>query len=104
MFLLYQSSENLKASNREFRRLFSLSSDLAETTEAGVLGDLVARHLTEATVMDDCVLYSLIPETGRLTPFGSFPVERATQTEAESFMERPTLGRVVHDRAPARRR
>jgi diguanylate cyclase (GGDEF)-like protein len=50
--------------------------------------------------MDDCVLYSLIPETGRLTPFGSFPVERATQTEAESFMERPTLGRVVHDRAP----
>jgi hypothetical protein len=31
MFLLYQSSENLKASNREFRRLFSLSSDLAET-------------------------------------------------------------------------
>ncbi|MEK6227658.1 MAG: hypothetical protein AABM40_15375 [Chloroflexota bacterium] len=48
LFLLYQSSQNLKASNREFRRLFSLSSDLAETTEAGVLGDLVARHLAEA--------------------------------------------------------
>jgi diguanylate cyclase (GGDEF)-like protein len=98
LVLLYQSSENLKASNREFRRLFSLSSDLAETTEAGVLGDLVARHLTEATGMDDCVLYSLVPETGRLTPFGSYPADRAIQTEAQSFMDRPTLGRVIHDR------
>jgi diguanylate cyclase (GGDEF)-like protein len=98
LFLLYQSSENLKASNREFRRLFSLSSDLAETTEAGVLGDLVARHLTEATGMDDCVLYSLVPATGRLTPFGSYPAERAIQTESQSFMERPTLGRVIDNR------
>ncbi|MDP9274781.1 MAG: sensor domain-containing diguanylate cyclase [Chloroflexota bacterium] len=98
LFLLYQSSESLKASNREFRRLFSLSSDLAETTEAGVLGDLVARHLTEATGMDDCVLYSLVPETSRLTPFGSHPAERAIQTEAQSVMERPTLGRVIDER------
>ena len=98
LFLLYQSSQNLKASNREFRRLFSLSSDLAETTEAGVLGDLVARHLTEATGMDDCVLYSLTPETGRLTPFGSHPAERSLQTEAQSFMDRPTLGRVIRER------
>ena len=98
LFLLYQSSERLKASNREFRRLFSLSSDLAETTEAGVLGDLVARHLTEATGLDDCVLYSLTPETARLTPFGSFPAQRAIQTDAQSFMERPTLGRVIRDR------
>jgi diguanylate cyclase (GGDEF)-like protein len=98
LFLLYQSSQNLKASNREFRRLFSLSSDLAETTEAGVLGDLVARHLTEATGMDDCVLYSLVPETSRLTPFGSYPAQRAIQTEAQSLMERPTLGRVIHER------
>ena len=80
LFLLYQSSEKLKASNREFRRLFSLSSDLAEVTEPGVLGDLVARHLTEATSMDDCVLYSLMPETGRLTRFGSYPAQRAIKT------------------------
>jgi diguanylate cyclase (GGDEF)-like protein len=98
LFLLYQSSERLKASNREFRRLFSLSSDLAETTEAGVLGDLVARHLTEATGMDDCVLYSLVPDTSRLTPFGSHPPERAIQTEAQSVMDRPTLGRVIDER------
>jgi diguanylate cyclase (GGDEF)-like protein len=98
LFLLYQSSQNLRASNREFRRLFSLSSDLAETTEAAVLGDLVARHLTEATGMDDCVLYSLVPETSRLTPFGSYPAERAIQTEAQSFMKRPMLGRVIHER------
>ena len=45
LFLLYQSSERLKASSREFSRLFSLSSDLAEATDPGVLGDLVARHL-----------------------------------------------------------
>lgn len=99
LFLLYQSSEKLKASSREFRRLFSLSSDLAETTEPGVLGDLVARHLAEATGMDECVLYALVAETGRLTPFGSHPAERSLQTEAESLMERPTLGRVLHDRS-----
>jgi diguanylate cyclase (GGDEF)-like protein len=99
LLLLYQSSENLKASNREFRRLFSLSSDLAETTEAAVLGDLVARHLAEATGMHDCVLYSLSPETGRLSPFGSHPAERALETEAQSFMDRPTLGRVIRERA-----
>ena len=99
LYLLYQSSERLKASSREFSRLFSLSSDLAETTEPGVLGDLVARHLAEATDMDDCVIYAIAPETGRLTPFGSHPPERSLQTEAESLMERPTLGRVIHDRS-----
>lgn len=98
LFLLYQSSEKLKASSREFRRLFSLSSDLAETTEPGVLGDLVARHLAEATGFDDCVLYALATETSRLTPFGSHPAQRAIQTEAQSFMDRPTLGRVIHER------
>jgi diguanylate cyclase (GGDEF)-like protein len=99
LFLLYQSSERLKASSREFRRLFSLSSDLAETTEPGVLGDLIARHLAEATEMDDCVIYALDSQSGRLTPFGSQPAERSLQTEAESMMERPTLGRVIHDRS-----
>jgi diguanylate cyclase (GGDEF)-like protein len=98
LFLLYQSSEKLKASSREFRRLFSLSSDLADATEPGVLGDLVARHLAEATDMDDCVIYALASDTGRLTPFGSHPPERSAVTEAESTMERPTLGRVIHDR------
>jgi diguanylate cyclase (GGDEF)-like protein len=99
LFLLYQSSERLKASSREFRRLFSLSSDLAENTEPGVLGDLVARHLAEASDMDDCVIYALDSQTRRLTPFGSYPAERSLQTEAESIMERPTLGRVIHDRS-----
>jgi len=99
LFILYQSSERLKASSREFSRLFSLSSDLAESTEPGVLGDLVARHLAEATEMDDRVIYALDPQSGRLTPFGSHPAERSLQTEAESLMERPTLGRVIHDRS-----
>ncbi|MGK2850176.1 MAG: hypothetical protein ACSLFN_04605 [Candidatus Limnocylindrales bacterium] len=56
LFLLYQSSERLKDSGREFRRLFQLSSDLAETTEPAVLGQLVARHLAEATGFDDCII------------------------------------------------
>ena len=98
LFLLYQSSERLKASSREFRRLFQLSSDLAETTEPAVLGELVARHLAEATGFDDCVIYALAPETSRLAPFGSSPVERALQTDPESLAERPVLGRVIHDR------
>ena len=98
LFLLYQASEKLKASSREFRRLFSLSSDLAETAEAGVLGDLVARHLAEATGFDDCVLYALAVEGRQLTPFGSHPPERSLQTEAQSLSDRPVLGRVIHDR------
>lgn len=98
LFLLYQSSVKLKESSSEFRRLFSLSSDLAETTEPGVLGDLVARHLAGATGLDDCVIYALSAETNRLTPFGSFPAERSAATEPESLMERPMLGRVIHDR------
>jgi diguanylate cyclase (GGDEF)-like protein len=98
LFLLYQSSEKLKASSREFRRLFSLSSDLAETTEAGVLGDLVARHLAEATGMEDCVIYALSAETGRVTPFGSHPSDRSLSLEPESFRDRPMLGQVIRDR------
>jgi diguanylate cyclase (GGDEF)-like protein len=98
LFLLYQSSVKLKQASSEFRRLFGLSSDLAEAAEPGVVGDLVARHLAEATGMDDCVIYALVAETGRLTPFGSHPAERSLQTEAASMMERPTLGRVIHDR------
>jgi diguanylate cyclase (GGDEF)-like protein len=99
LFLLYQSSERMKASSREFRRLFSLSSDLAETTEPSVVGDLVARHLAEATGLDDCVIYALASETGRLTPFGSHPPERSLATEAASTMERPILDGVIRDRA-----
>ncbi len=99
LFLLYQSSERLKASSREFSRLFQLSSDLAETTEPAVLGELVARHLAEATGFDDCVIYALAPESGRLAPFGSFPVERSLETAPESLAARPMLGRVIHDRA-----
>ncbi len=99
LFLLYQSSEKLKASSREFSRLFSLSSDLAEATDPGLLGDLVARHLTEATGMDDCVIYARAPETGRLSPFGSHPAQRSMETDANALMERPMLQRVIHERA-----
>jgi diguanylate cyclase (GGDEF)-like protein len=98
LFLLYQSSERLKASSREFRRLFSLSSDLAEAADPGVLGDLVARHLTEATGMDDCVIYARAPETGQLSPFGSHPPKRSLETDTEALMARPMLQRVIHER------
>ena len=97
LFLLYQSTERLRASSREFSRLFSLSSDLAEATDPGVLGDLVARHLAEATGMDDCAIYALAPDTGRLSPFGSHPAQRSLETDAAALMERPMLQRVVNE-------
>lgn len=99
LLLLYQSTERLRASSREFSRLFSLSSDLAEATDPGVLGDLVARHLTEATGMDDCVIYARATETGRLSPFGSHPTQRSMETSAEALLGRPMLQRVVNERA-----
>ena len=99
LLLLYQSTERLRASSREFSRLFSLSSDLAEATDPGVLGDLVARHLTEATGMDDCVIYARATETGRLSPFGSHPAQRSMETSAEALLGRPMLQRVVNERA-----
>ncbi len=98
LYLLYQSSERLKASSREFGRLFQLSSDLAATTDPGVLGGLVARHLAEAIGFDDCVIYAFALETGRLTPFGSHPADRALETEPTSLETRPALGRVLRDR------
>ncbi len=98
--VLYWSAEGLKASGQEFRRLFALSSDLAETTDPGVLGQLVARHLAEATGYDDCVIYALAPDTGRLVPFGSHPVERSLETAPESIAQRPMLERVADDQAP----
>jgi len=97
-FLLYQSSVRLSASSREFRQLLSLSSELAETTEPGVLGELVARHLAEAVGFEDCVIYAFAPETDRLVPFGSHPSQRALEAEAEPLAERPMLGRVIYDR------
>src|SRR6266571_4285106 len=99
LFLLYRSSERLRASSREFSRLFGLSSDLAEATDPGVLGDLVARHLTEATGMDDCVIYARARDTGRLSPFGSHPAERSMATDAEALIERPMLQKVINERA-----
>jgi diguanylate cyclase (GGDEF)-like protein len=99
LFLLYQSTQRLRASSREFSRLFSLSSDLAEAADPGVLGDLVARHLTEATGMDDCVLYARAAETGLLSPFGSYPTERSMTTDSESLTSRPMLQRVVNEHA-----
>ena len=100
LFLLYQSTERLRASSREFSRLFSLSSDLADAADPGVLGDLVARHLAEATGMDDCLIYARAPETGRLSPFGSHPPQRSLETDAEALMRRPMLQRVIQERAP----
>jgi diguanylate cyclase (GGDEF)-like protein len=97
LFLIYQSTERLRASSSEFSRLFSLSSDLAEATAPGVLGDLIARHLAEATGMDDCAIYSLSPDTGRLSPFGSHPPQRALDTDTAALMERPMLQRVVNE-------
>jgi diguanylate cyclase (GGDEF)-like protein len=97
LFLLYQSTERLRASSREFSRLFRLSSDLAETTDPGVLGDLIARHLAEATGMDDCAIYSLSNDTGRLSPFGSYPPQRSMDTDTAALMERPMLQRVVNE-------
>ncbi len=99
LFLLYESSESLKASGREFKRLFQLSVDLAETTEPAALGLLVAKHLAEATGFDECIIYALETETGRLGPFGSHPVERSLETNPESLADRPALGRAIHDRA-----
>lgn len=99
LFLLYHSNENLRASSREFRRLFQLSSDLADTTEPGVLGELIARHLAEATGFEDCVIYAITPGANRLAPFGSHPAGRALEAEPESLVERPQLARVIHDRA-----
>jgi len=99
LFLLYQSSQRLKESGRDFVRLFRLSSDLAETTEPSVLGELVARHLAEATGFEECVIYALDAETGRLAPFGSYPADRSLEADPESLAERPALGRVVHDGA-----
>lgn len=98
LFLLSQSSERLKDAGRDFRRLFQLSSDLAEETEPAALGQLVARHLAEATDFDDCILYALDPATGRLAPFGSHPSERSLATDPMSLADRPLLGRVIQDR------
>ena len=98
LFLLYQSTERLRASSREFSRFLSLSSDLAESTEPGVLGDLAARHLTEATGMDDCVIYARASDTGRLSPFGSHPVDRSPETDGAALMQRPMLQRVIDER------
>ena len=64
-----------------------------------MLGPLVARHLAEATGFDDCVIYALAPDTDRLAPFGSHPVERSLETAPESIAARPMLARVANDQA-----
>ena len=109
--VLYRSAEGLKASSREFRRLFELSSDLAESTDPGVLGGLVARHLAEATGFDDCVIYALAPDSGRFAPFGSHPAERSLETDPESLAHaahprtrRPRSGADRHRRVRRSRR
>lgn len=97
LLLLYQSSSSLKASSREFRHLLKLSTDLAETTEPAVLGNLAAKHLAEAVGFDECVIYAFAPDTGWLAPFGSHPADRALVAPPVLVEDRQILGRVVHD-------
>ena len=94
------SERSAKASSREFSESSSFM-DRAEAADPGVLGDIVARHLTQATGMDDCVIYARAPETGRLSAFGSHPVERSLETDPDALMTRPILQRVIQERVHA---
>ncbi len=71
--VIYRSAENLKASGREFHRLFELSSDLADATDPTLLGELVSRHLVKATGFDECIIYALAPGTSRPCPLRIAP-------------------------------
>ncbi len=101
ILVLYWSSERMKASNREFSRLFGLSSDLAETSDPTELAEVVARHLAVAMKFDDCVIYAPEAESGQMVSIGSYPVERALETASESMDQRPLVHRVISARTHA---
>ena len=100
VIVIYQSSERLKASSREFGRLFDLSAELAKTTDPETLGGVVAQHLADAISFDDCVISSLDPQTGRLVPLGSYPVMRAREAPPGSLAARPILSRLAGETTP----
>ncbi len=93
VIVVYQSSERLKASSREFGRLVDLSTQLATTADPAALGTMLAQHLADAIGFDDCVISLLDTATGRLVPLGSYPVMRAREVPPGALDSRPILSR-----------
>ncbi len=97
VIVVYQWSERLKASSREFGRLVDLSTQLARTSDPEALGTMLAQHLADAIGFDDCVISMLDAESGRLVPLGSYPVMRARETPPGSLSTRPILSRLASE-------
>ena len=95
VMVVYQWSERLKASSREFGQLVDLSTQLARTSDPETLGTMLAEHLADAIGFDDCVISMLDAGAGRLVPLGSHPVMRARESPPGSLSTRPILSRMA---------
>ena len=93
LIVVYQWSERLKVSSREYGRLVDLSTQLAGTADPAALGMLLAQHLADAIGFDDCVISLVDAATGRLVPLGAYPVMRAREAPPGTLAMRPILSR-----------
>ncbi|HXG40039.1 MAG TPA: GAF domain-containing protein, partial [Candidatus Limnocylindrales bacterium] len=99
--LLWHFAGRLEDAVAELGRLARLSSDLVATRDPRAAGDLIARHLVEATGADDGGICYLDPSGTLLLTYGFYPPERrAAVDDVYALADYPATRRVLEERRP----
>jgi len=94
-----QSARALESSRQATSRLQSLlamSSELSQSLEASTVADILARHLSEATGVDECTISFWDRESDKVLSWGFWPPrEGEARVESFSLGEYPETRRVL---------
>jgi diguanylate cyclase (GGDEF)-like protein len=84
----------------ELRRLLDLSSELAESLDPRLVGQVIARHLTLALGVDACAISSWDRSGDRIVSLGQHPNAEAVEAHPEyALAEYPETRRVLEELA-----
>ena len=97
MFLLNASNRQAEAAD-DLRTAIAMSRELSQTLDPQLVGDLIARHLAQATGATDCALSTWDKHGDRVVTHGYHPPERRHLLEGTYDLgEYPATRRVLED-------
>ena len=101
LWLLWQFATRLKETTGQLQSLVAMSSDLGQTLEPRLVGDLMARHLADAVGADECGICFWDQPSDRVLTYGYYPVERrAAVDETYDLIDYPLTKRILEDGTP----
>ena len=97
MFLLNASNRQRETAD-ELRTAIAMSRELSQTLDPQLIGDLIARHLVQATEATDCALSTWDRPGDRVVTHGYYPSERRYLLEGTyDLAEYPATKRVLEN-------